>query len=438
MTKNSKTSFIPVVRIDLSALKQNVRNLKKQVGKTKLCCVVKADAYGHGIVEVSKAAIEAGAGCLAVATILEGIQLRKAGLSCPILLLSEPTLDEFEPAIKYGLTLTIISVNSFITLTKIIEKLNRLKNSPNSKYNLIFGSELDFGVKELFKKRSDKVPIHLKLETGMVRLGGRKEELMEILSNDQNLVMIEACWTHMATADIKNHQNNLIQLKKYDEFIYEVKKNFKIELFSHIANTAAGLSIEDSLRDMVRFGIGIYGYYPSKSIKDIALSSKNKLVLKPVKSLVAKVENLISIERKQGVSYGHNYMAEIGSLIAVVQIGYADGLFRILSKMQGEVLICGTRCKIVGNITMNHIMVDVTALKLNPNLKIGTEVVILGSQKKDFISKSKVSSKAGTTESAKSEDFETIDADEIADKLDTISYEVLTNLGHTFKKEYIN
>jgi alanine racemase len=427
MASKSKISFAPGVYIDLKALSENVRALKETVAPAKLCCVVKADAYGHGMVEVSTTAERSGASCLAVATVNEGVVLRESGVKLPILLLSETGLDELEEAVSWGLTLTIVKADTFKVLLRRIQNLNdKLKANPTgfgSKISSCFGYKAKFPIKPIFSKQGKKVPVHLKFETGMSRLGGTQEELLKIISLKQDLIEVESIWTHMATADIKGHINNKTQIDRFNSFVQFLKDDYSLSFKTHMANTAAALTMPETRLDLVRAGLGIYGYYPAEWISKLSNIKKVGPILKPVKSVKVAIENLTAVKAGQGVSYGHNFVAKNDTTVATVQIGYADGLFRSLSNAGGKVLICGQRCNIVGNITMNHTMIDVGHLMKKFKLERGEEVVILGSQETE--STSLTSAKTRINQ---------IDADFIADKANTISYEVLTNLGHTCTK----
>ncbi len=420
------------VYIDLPAVENNVKEIIKTIRPASLCAVVKADAYGHGIIEVSKTAIKSGASCLAVATVDEGIVLRESGLRAPILVLSEPTVYELEDALSWGLTTTVITDEIFKKLLKIIKSLNqRLENGligVNKKNKSCFGCNLSFSPSGVFFKDTKRVPIHLKLETGMSRLGGTPQELLSIIATDQNLISIESIWTHMATADLNGNRNNEVQQDRFNSFVNSLKPLGRGKFYTHMANTAAGLILPNTRMDMVRTGLGIYGYYPADWIGNLVRTHKEVPTLKPVKSVKVPIENLIEIKAGQGVSYGHNFVADKDTAIATVQIGYADGLFRNLSQVNGQVLVRGYRCKIVGNITMNHMMIDVGKLYKKFNISRGEEVVILGEQKKFGFQ---------VNSSGNNKDFDRITADEIAKKLNTISYEILTDLGHTCKKSFI-
>ncbi|MCR9040653.1 alanine racemase [Bacillus sp. L381] len=344
--------------INLSAIKENITHMKKHIGENvHLMAVVKANAYGHGDLEVGKAALEAGASCLAVAILDEAISLRKRGITAPILVLGAVPPEYVQAAAEYDVTLTGYSVE---WLQEAARHLG-----------------------------SETVPFHLKVDTGMNRLGVKTEEeiqsVLKILSQNPGLVC-KGVFTHFATADEKNRDYFLFQFERFKRLIAPLPLK---ELMVHCANSAAGLRLKKGFFNAVRFGIGMYGLRPSADIQN-----EIPFQLKPAFTLHSVLSHVKKIRKGESVSYGATYTAEKDQWIGTVPIGYADGWLRKLSGT--AVLIDGRRMNIAGRICMDQLMVE-----LDQSYPPGTKVTLIGSQKE-----------------------ETITMDEIAGRLETINYEI--------------
>ncbi|ABA20016.1 alanine racemase [Trichormus variabilis ATCC 29413] len=360
------------VEIDLEALSHNVQQLKQFLSpRTQLMAVVKADAYGHGAVTVAQTALQAGASCLGVATVPEGIQLREAGMQAPILILGAThTPEQIQAIAQWQLQPTIGSPKQALIFSNTLETIQH--DSP--------------------------VPVHIKLDTGMSRLGTNWQQAGEFVQLVERLphLNIASVYSHLATADSPDPGIMEEQYRRFEEAIAQIKAlSIKIPCL-HLANSAATLADPRLHYDMVRVGLAVYGLYPAPHLQ-------KKISLKPVIQVQARVTHVKTIAAGTGVSYGHQFIAPHEMRLAVVGIGYADGIPRNLSnKMQ--VLIRGQRVPQIGAITMDQLMIDVSAL---PDLQEGEIVTLLGKQGKEKIT-----------------------ADDWAEELNTISWEILCGFKH--------
>lgn len=360
------------VEIDLGALSYNVKQLVRFLSsRTQLMAVVKADAYGHGSVTVAKTVLEAGASCLGVATVPEGIQLREGGIKAPILILGAThTPEQIHAIAHWKLQPTLCNPKQALIFSNTLEAINY--NSP--------------------------IPVHIKLDTGMSRLGTNWQEAGDFVQLVQGLphLDIKSVYSHLATADSPDPSIMQEQHRRFEEAIAQIKaRGIKIPSL-HLANSAATLADPKLHYDMVRAGLAIYGLYPATQLE-------NKIKLQPVLQLKARVTQVKTIAAGTGVSYGHQFIAPREMRIAVVGIGYADGVPRSLSN-QMQVLLRGQRVQQIGTITMDQIMLDVSSI---PDLQEGEIVTLLGEQGQEQIS-----------------------ADDWANQLNTISWEILCGFKH--------
>jgi alanine racemase len=360
------------VEIDLGALSDNVKQLVKFLSpRTQLMAVVKADAYGHGAVAVAKTALEAGAGWLGVATVPEGIQLREDGIKAPILILGATnTPEQIQAIAHWQLQPTLCIPKQALEFSNTLETIN---------YN-------------------SSLSVHIKLDTGMSRLGTNWQEAAEFVQLVQGLphLDIASIYSHLATADSPDATVMMEQHSRFEEAIAHIKAKGITIPSLHLANSAATLADSRLHYDMVRVGLAIYGLYPANHLQ-------NHIKLQPVLQLKARVTQVKTIAAGTGVSYGHHFIAPQEMRLAVVGIGYADGVPRHLSN-QMQVLIRGQRVPQIGAITMDQIMLDVSSI---PDLQEGEIVTLLGEQGKEQIS-----------------------ADDWANCLNTISWEILCGFKH--------
>ena len=359
--------------ISLKALGENIKAYSDILPeKTKIIAVVKANAYGHGVVEISRKAIECGVEVLAVAQPAEGAELRAAGFDCPIITMGGLLPRDMELVVRYDLI-------PFIYTKKQLEALEKFaaKNESQQKF-------------------------HLKIETGMNRIGILPgEDLKEFIKvlNECKYAKMSAVCSHFANADETDKE---FASEQYQKFVQGVRQVRQADYFPnlHMANSAAAASYDVSRLDYIRLGISMYGLHSEEL---------NKMELSPVMSLKTTVVHLKTIDAGETVGYSRTYKANGEVRVATIPIGYADGFRRSLSNT-GEVLIRGQRAKIIGNVCMDHSMVDVTDIE---GVKTGDEVVIIGTQGSDEIT-----------------------AQEIADWTDTIHYEIVTCVGQRVHRIY--
>ncbi len=358
------------VEIDRAALSHNVRQLKTLLTpRTQLMAVVKADAYGHGAIVVAQTALEAGASGLCVATLQEGIQLREAGIEAPILLLGATnTSDQVQAIASWQLQPTICTPQQALVFA---ETLSHLKQT---------------------------LSVHLKLDTGMSRLGMPWQEATQFVQLVQRLPYLEikSVYSHLATADSPDPTVMRQQHQRFEEAIAQLHSAGIKPPRLHLANSAATLTDPALHYDLVRVGLALYGLYPAEHLQ-------SAIDLKPVMQVKARVTQVKTIPSGTGVSYGYQFIADRELRLAVVGIGYADGIPRNLSNKM-NVLIRGQRVRQIGAITMDQLMLDVTEI---PDLQAGEVVTLIG-QDGDI----------------------QISADDWAQSLGTISWEILCSFKH--------
>jgi len=327
--------------VDLNAIKKNILNLKKQISHSvDVIAVVKANAYGHGDVEVSNAALKAGASALAVATPDEAIRLRESGIESPILVLGSSPPSFAAVASRYGITVTVFRKDWFLHIPTLPQTLN----------------------------------VHIKIDTGMGRLGVTTESDLSLLLqtiHQRPDIRIDGVFTHFATADEEDENQFTQQLSKFERFLQCFPEKPRC---IHSANSAAAFMHEKSLFDAVRFGISMYGLAPSPYVSD-NLSAP----LEPVMCLQTEVVHVKRVPAGSTISYGATYTAKEEEWIATLPIGYADGLLRGLSGQ--EVLIQGKRMPIIGRVCMDQCMV-----RLNGQVPVGEPVVLIGRQGDEQVS----------------------------------------------------
>ena len=329
--------------IDLDALAYNVASLNGQAGPAAMAAVVKANAYGHGALGVGRAALEAGADRLAVICVDEGEQLRRGGITAPILVMGHSPASDARRIVELQLTPTINSLETGRALAREAEAA---------------------GLRQ---------PLHLKVDTGLIRYGLPPQEIVPLAEALRGMAAleVEGIFTHFASAD---EGDKRFTLEQYTIFRTVVERLPWIPM-RHVSNTATLLDRPEMSLDMVRPGVGMYGLYPSQYVS-------RSLNLRPVLSLKSRVTRLTAIAPGDGVSYGRTWRANRPSVIALVMCGYGDGLPRVLSN-RGSVLVRGRKVPIVGRVCMDMLMADVTDV---PDVTEGDEVVIIGRQEEAEIS----------------------------------------------------
>lgn len=346
------------VEVDTSAIAHNVRTLRSVVpDSTRLLAVVKADGYGHGAEAVARAALGAGAEGLGVATIDEALELRTAGIRAPILVLGEPPVDAAELVVGEGLAVAVTSREMAIALSRAATRAG------------------------------GRGACHLKVDTGMNRIGVRAEDAGEFALWLKELpgLGIDGLFTHFATADVPGDWDFERQLARFRHALDDVRTAGVRPGIVHAANSAATMLHPEAHFDMVRCGIAIYGLDASPDLKD-------RLPLRPAMSVHARISFVKRIGLGDGVSYGLTWHASGPTTIATLPIGYADGVPRVVSNTM-EVLIGGRRCRQVGRICMDQLMVEIPA---GLEVHAGDEAVIVGTQGDQTIAMRELSARAGT------------------------------------------
>lgn len=326
------------MEVNLEYLAQNIKQIKKFVKKgVKLLAVVKADAYGHGAVMTAPTMLASGVDMLGVASIDEGLNLRDAKITCDILVLGAVPVWAFESAVENDITISI------------------------------FSREHILAANQAFERTGKKVKAHIKIDTGMNRIGVDLSEAVDFIKEAQNSDSIDliGVFSHLACAE--DEKETELQFKKFDEIISQIDSK---NLILHILNTAGIMSYSEKQFDMVRAGIGIYGLMP-----DLPMSSKFDLPLKQIIALKGRITRIHTMETSDGLSYGHTFVADKQIKVATVPIGYADGVPRALSnKITG--IINGKKIRQIGNITMDQMMFDITDI----NAQEGDVIILLNEE----------------------------------------------------------
>ncbi len=364
------------VEVDLDNFTRNWSEMKRLVGPdVRILQVVKADAYGHGAIEISNVALKNGAALLGIANADEGVQLRVSNITAPILILSPSTGSEIEEIIKYNLIPSV----SDISFARELQKKS--------------------------KKADTKATIHIEVDTGMGRGGTIQSEAFKMIEEVLAFpnIVIEGIFTHLSSSESMNPYNT-VQWNLFKELLDKLEANrIKIPV-KHMANSGAILNYPMFHLDMVRPGLMSYGIYPGPE-------TEAKAELAPVMSFKTRVVLIKEFPKGYSIGYGRTYITGKPTKIATIPVGYGDGYGRILSN-QSEALIGGERAPIVGNISMDMCTVDVSHVD---NCRIGDEVVLMGGQGTEYIS-----------------------ADEIARKVQTISYEILCALGKRAPRVFLH
>ncbi|MDP2912869.1 MAG: alanine racemase [Candidatus Omnitrophota bacterium] len=342
--------------VDLKAIEYNYKQVRRVVGKlTKVMAVVKANAYGHGTVEVSGVLERLGVDYLGVATTDEAVRLRDYGVRAPILILGSVLPSEVSSAIEKGITLTLCSDD-------LLDAIRR---------------ETAAGL---------RAKVHIKIDTGMGRIGIWHEEALNFIKNlaQDNFIEIEGIYTHFSSAGRDDFFTNY-QIEAFEKLLAQLD-GFDIRIpLAHAANSIATVNFKRSRLNLVRPGLIIYGMYPKHTFPKL-------IKLKPALSLKTRVVYIKDTPPGRSISYGRTHITEIDTKIATLPIGYADGYARNLSN-KAEVLVRGRRARVVGRVTMDQTMIDVGHIK---GVEIGDEVVLIGRQGRDEIRAEKLARLAGT------------------------------------------
>lgn len=363
------------VEIDLDAIRHNVAVLRVLVAPSTVMAVVKADAYGHGAIPVARAALDAGAGALGVALVEEGVALRDAGIDAPILVLSEPAVDAAPEVVARRLTPVVYTDSGVDALAKAVAGHG-----------------------------GDPLGVHLKIDTGMHRVGASPERavaLAQRVRDHRELALVGVC-THFAVADEPARVDTNLQLERFAAARADLARDGVTPEVVHAANSAAAIGFPDARFDMVRIGIAMYGVAPAPGIGE-------DLGLVPALSLTSSVSYAKRLRAGDRVSYGLRYELARDATILTVPIGYADGVPRNLGAMGGHALVRGTRVPIAGTVTMDQLLLDVGDLPIEP----GEVVTLLGRDGEARVT-----------------------AQEWAECLGTIGYEIVCGIGPRVPRGY--
>lgn len=364
-----------VAAVDLSALAHNLSEVRRLIPPAcRVFAVVKADAYGHGLIDVARALARHHVGGFAVATVQEAVRLRNAAIREPILVMAGLLPDETPELIRYGLT------------------------------PVVYDREFAARLAEQIPANVAPWPVHLKVDTGMGRLGFTPAEVRDLCASLRSggPLRVEGLMTHLADADRHDQAFTQQQLARLDDLISKIRQEGPLVSLVHAAGTAGILSHPASHRDAVRPGLMLYGYHTCERLAA-------PVALKPVLSVTTKIIQVRTLNRGDSVSYNRTFVAKRPSRIAVLPIGYADGYSRALSD-RASALVRARRAPVVGRVCMDLTMIDVTDV---PGAAGGDDVTMLGRQ-----------------------GSETITADDLAAWQDSISYEVLCALGALVPRVY--
>ncbi|MDE0805795.1 MAG: alanine racemase [Acidimicrobiales bacterium] len=363
-------------RVDLGAIIHNVAMVGDIAAPARVCAIVKADGYGHGSVPVARAALEAGATSLGVAQVGEARELRVAGIAAPLLVLSELAHDEIDAALAMELEL--------------------VAHRPET-IDALAGRATTLGV--------PPVPIHLKVDTGMRRVGCEPAEAADLAERiiAATGLRLAGTMTHLARADEPGVPATDHQLDRFDRVLDDLDSRGIDPGIRHAANSAGAIAHERARYDMVRVGIATYGIPPSPSMPGLP-------DLRPALRWTSAVRHVKAVGAGESVSYGHRHTFERDTVVATVPVGYADGFRRRLGLAGGAVLIGGRPCPVVGVVTMDQFVVDCGP---DATASVGDEVVLIGDQ--------------GSAR---------ITADDVAGLLDTIGYEVVCDISSRVPRTY--
>ena len=358
-------------------ISHNVAIVAQRTAPVQVWAVVKANGYGHGAVQVATAALAGGATGLCVAIVDEGVALRRAGISAPILLLSEQPPELADLIVGYQLTPTVTTTRGAAVLAASAAAADQT------------------------------IKVHIKVDTGMHRVGVAPNETVSLASfvSSYESLTIEGVYTHFAAADDPSHAANAAQLSAFNTVLEDLSSRGINPPLVHAANSAAALANEPSRFTMVRLGIAMYGLRPGASVADLCAG------LIPAMSLKARVSAVRWVEAGEAVSYGLVRPLTKGSLIATVPIGYADGVPRALGRTNIQVLLNGVPRTIAGTITMDQLMIDCES---DSSVMVGDEVVLIGKQGEYSVT-----------------------ADDWAEALGTIGYEIVCGISPRIFRRYL-
>jgi len=371
-----RNEFPVWAEIDLDAIAHNVAAIKRHVGEqVAVMAVVKANAYGHGAVPVARTVLESGASRLAVNRLDEGVSLRQAGIRAPILVMGYTPTAGAPKAVTHDLTLTVTSM-------ELAQALSAAAN-----------------------RAGKRIPVHVKIDTGMGRFGLLPDEAVDFIRALRRLpgLMLEGVYTHFAVADLADKSYTHQQFATYRQILAALEReNIQVPL-RHVANSAATLDLPETHLDAVRPGIAIYGLHPSSEVEPA-------IPLQPALTLKSRVGRVRTLPAGSSISYGRTFITQRPTPVALVPCGYGDGYMRLNSN-RGAVLIHGRRAPIRGRVCMDQFVVEITGIE---QVRLNDEVVLIGRQGDEMLS-----------------------AEELARWGETINYEVVTQLMPRVPRVYL-
>ena len=373
--------------ISRSAILHNLKQYQRAVGRSvEVMPIIKSNAYGHGMVEIAKI-ISSKVRWLGVASLGEALELRTNNIRKRILVVSYAQGRYLEKGIKQNIDLPVYNLSYAKLLSKVAVKI----------------------------KKTAKV--HVKIDTGTSRIGVLTKDALKFIRsvNDLPNLKIEGVWSHFAASE-DNQLYTKKQLKEFNTLLADLGKEGIKAPYIHFACSAATLVEPKAHFNMIRLGVSLYGLWPSERVKKIALKNYHWFSLKPALTWKAKIIQVKEISKGTKVSYGCTYAAKKKIKMAVLAVGYWEGYNRLLSN-RGEVIVKGKRCPVIGRVCMNLTMIDVSKVK---NVKAGDEVTLLGG-----LAYAKASTGKG------------VSAEELAEKIETINYEVVTNINPLLERKYL-
>ena len=367
--------YLTWAEIDLSVIRQNFRVLRKLAGKAKILTVIKADAYGHGMIPVAKVLVKEKVDFIGLSNLTEGITLREAGIKTPVLLFETTLAEQAKDIIDYKLIPTVCTYELAAALNRCAQKRKRV------------------------------VDIHVKVDTGMGRLGVWHEEALGFIKKLSRLrnLRIQGICTHFPSADTDRAFTQK-QIQQLTKLVLQIRESGLAAPYVHAANSMGLVGYPNKILNLARPGLMLYGLYPRPELE-------KKINLRPAMSVHSRIIFLKRIEEGRSISYGRTFVARRPMTVATLPIGYSDGYLRGLSG-KADVLVGGKRCSVLGRVTMDQIVVDVSRVR---NPRLGMPVVILGKQGRHEVS-----------------------ADELAKIARTISYEIVCSLGSRLFRKYKN
>ena len=389
--------------ISLDAVKHNISEFRRVLPSNKrIMAVVKANAYGHGAIEIAEEALRCGVDYLGVAFLDEAIQLRQAGICAPVLVLGYTDIHSIELARQYNVTITVFH-------DEVLDYLEQAHGNGNSEATATVGVAEEAEEADVSTSHNGAIKplhIHIKLDTGMGRIGVRGEqESIAFIHRARSItnVHVEGLFTHYACADETNKSMTIEQHRRF-EVIVGYFASVGVEFtYLHAGNSATGIDTPDMVSTMLRLGISLYGLYPSGEVE------QERVLLRPVMSYKTKIIMVKKLPQNATVSYGATYQTQAEEIIATIPVGYGDGYTRLLTG-QAYVLVRGHKVPIVGRICMDQCMINVTGI---PDVFVGEEVVLFGVQGSESIS-----------------------VDELATTLGTINYEITCMVSYRVPRVY--